>query len=74
MEYKPDFIGTVINYSNNVLSVSDDANPDDDISTLSLSHFITIFELAINMNSLYQAWPKYKGHVWSPVCHVMLVI
>ena len=40
------FGGTAINDLNNVLNVSEDANPDDDISTLSLTHYIATHELA----------------------------
>ena len=45
------FGGTTINYLNNVLNVSEDANPDDDISTLSLTHFIATHELANYLKS-----------------------
>ena len=45
------FGGTTINDLNNVLNVSEDANPDDDISTLSLTHFIATHELANYLKS-----------------------
>ena len=45
------FGGTTINDLNNVLNVSEDANPDDDISTLSLTHFIATRELANYLKS-----------------------
>ena len=45
------FGGTTINDLNNVLDVSEDANPDDDISTLSLTQFLATHELANYLKS-----------------------
>ena len=45
------FGGTTINDLNNVLDVSEDANPDDDISTLSLTQFLATHELANYLQS-----------------------
>ena len=50
--------GTTIDDPNNVLDVSEDANPDDDITALSLNQFIATRELASYLkshkgNSLY---------------------
>ena len=43
------FGGTTINDLNNALNVSEDANPDDGISTLSPTHFNARHELANNL-------------------------
>ena len=45
------FGGTTINDLNNVLDVSEDANPDDDISTLSLTQFLANHELSNYLKS-----------------------
>ena len=39
------FGGTTVNDLNNVLNINDEADPDDDISTLSLTRFIKTNEL-----------------------------
>ena len=50
---------------NIVLNVSEDANPDDDISTFSLVHFIATHEKANYLKSHQHKYIKLECHILS---------
>ena len=59
------FGGTTMNDLNNVFNVSEDVNPDDDISTLSLTHFIATHELANCLRSHRHEFTRLSLNVQS---------